>query len=803
MFKDREKLYQAYHTLLCMALTWAFVLVINGYFHLNVLILVTALYSFTPALLIYLFDINKKNAISYLLLFSILPIIALIFWITKTNPVSWFNDLVGWCNSYNGSEEFYNDGYANVTLLGIGCLLAIVFYLLTRSQLPKIILAVLILATMIILNISKIDINKAVVAIGIFYILTIIIEIYGIIYSRKAGRQVKKEGILYLAPICLLLALLAIALPSKQEPLQWTAVKNIYHGIKEQIEVWRTELNYYFGNGSSEFFVNTVGYDEKNKELESQNKLVKDNNIALKLSGLDRNESVYLIGSVSNIYTGTSWDKSRKDFIPDNQEYMLDYAEMFYALSRQDLDVLKNNQFINRKVLRVVYNNIKTKTFFYPLMMSSFNIMSKNKKLTSDTPQINFVKARGKGTTYQTIYFEMNLQGDAFTKMLQDSDTFSYDNPRIYPKHGVAEYVQDTILDQDKVTDLLGTDYYDALKKRADMIQKEYTALPEELPDRVYKLAQDITAGYDTKYDKLKAIESYLVNNYNYSLDPQRVPEGEDFMDYFLFESKSGYCTSFATAMAVLGRCIGIPTRYDEGFIGKFNNIDGDLMYLIKNSYAHAWAEAYIEGIGWIPFEATSPFYLNRYTKWPDVVNAGSQVNSGYVSPIQFKDDGQPYHPDEVVIEEEEDNSAGIISGIIIFFSIMLLLIIVVIVYYYVLKYRYKKKFNKSDYSMKMYMLFLRILRQLKRKGFSLDEQETILMLSDRVKDHFQFNRITFLEVANIFMRYRYAEEAVTQDEFSKVEIFHEGMAKKEREEENRMKLWLEEFLFLTKKGNY
>jgi hypothetical protein len=226
-------------------------------------------------------------------------------------------------------------------------------------------------------------------------------------------------------------------------------------------------------------------------------------------------------------------------------------------------------------------------------------------------------------------------------------------------------------------------------------------------------------------------------------------------------------------------------------------------MYLIKNSYAHAWAEAYIEGIGWIPFEATSPFYLNRYTEWPDVVNAESQVNSGYVSPIQFKDNGQQYHPDEVVIDEEEDNSAGIVSGIIIFVSIILLLIIVVIVYYYVLKYRYRKNFNKSDYSMKMYMLFLRILRQLKRKGFTLDDQETILMLSDRVKDHFLFNHITFLEVANIFMRYRYAEEAVTQDEFGMVEMFHDGMAKKEREDENRLKLWWEEFLFLTKKGNY
>jgi transglutaminase-like putative cysteine protease len=804
MFKDREKLYQAYHTLLCMALTWAFVLVINHYFHLNVFILTSALYSFIPALLIYLFDMNKKNAISYFLLLSILPIVALIFWMTKTNPVRWLRELAEWCNTYDGSEGLYKAGFANVVLLGIACLLAITFYLLTRRLLAKIILAVLIFAAMLILSISKIDINKAVVAICIFYILTIIIEVFGIIYGRKAGRQVKKEGILYLAPICLLLALLAIALPSKQEPLQWKAVKSVYNGIKEQIEVWKTELNYYFGRGKSEFFVSLTGYNDKDGELENEGKLIKDNKVALKVSGLDRNKSVYLIGSVNDIYTGSRWEKSRQDFIPDNQEYLLDYVEMFHALARQDLEVLQDNRFVERKALRIVYNNIKTKTFFYPLMMSSYDIFTRNKKLTTQTPQINFVKAKGKGTSYQTIYFEMNLQGEAFTKMLQEADSFSYDAPQDAVEQEAAEYVQNSILAQDNVTKIMDKDYYEALKLRAEMIQEQYTHLPEELPERVYELAQEITAGHDTKYDKLKAIEAYLITNYSYSMDSQKVPEGGDFMDYFLFESKKGYCTSYATAMAVLGRCIGIPTRYVEGFIARFETRDEDYMYLIKNSSAHAWAEAYIEGVGWIPFEATSPFYLNRYTEWPDPVKAGSQVDPGYSSPREFHDDGsQPYQPEEEVVVIEQDNTAEIISGIIIFLSIILILIIVVIVYYYVLKYRYNKNFDKADYSRKMYMLFLRILRQLKREGFTLDRQETVLMLSDRVKDIFHFNRIVFLDIANIFMRYRYAEEAVTKEEFSKVEIFHLGLANKEREEESRLKVWLEEFFFLARKGSY
>ena len=61
-----------------------------------------------------------------------------------------------------------------------------------------------------------------------------------------------------------------------------------------------------------------------------------------------------------------------------------------------------------------------------------------------------------------------------------------------------------------------------------------------------------------------------------------------DFTYYFLFENKQGYCTSFATAMAVLGRAIGIPTRYVEGFVVDYRDYDNRGI-LVRNSMAHAW----------------------------------------------------------------------------------------------------------------------------------------------------------------------------------------------------------------------
>jgi hypothetical protein len=65
-----------------------------------------------------------------------------------------------------------------------------------------------------------------------------------------------------------------------------------------------------------------------------------------------------------------------------------------------------------------------------------------------------------------------------------------------------------------------------------------------------------------------------------------------------------------------------------EGFVVKYGNGDAYSKYPIKNSQAHAWAEAYINGIGWIPFEATSSYYDCRYTKWAEETNSSSVQNN-------------------------------------------------------------------------------------------------------------------------------------------------------------------------------
>lgn len=129
--------------------------------------------------------------------------------------------------------------------------------------------------------------------------------------------------------------------------------------------------------------------------------------------------------------------------------------------------------------------------------------------------------------------------------------------------------------------------------------------LPVRIPARVTKLADSITKGTNTRYDTVMAVSEYLKSNYTYTLNT-RIPEkGQDFVDDFLFITKKGYCSHFATAMVILLRSEGIPARYVQGFAPGERNDQHPDQYTVTQGDAHAWVEVYFPGAGWFPFEAT------------------------------------------------------------------------------------------------------------------------------------------------------------------------------------------------------
>ncbi len=131
-----------------------------------------------------------------------------------------------------------------------------------------------------------------------------------------------------------------------------------------------------------------------------------------------------------------------------------------------------------------------------------------------------------------------------------------------------------------------------------------YLQLPPTLPRRVKELALELTREYDNVYDKAVALEKYL-RQIPYNEDIEGPPRDRDGVDYFLFDSREGYCDYYASAMAVMARAVGIPARIAVGYAG--GESDEELNgYLVRRSNAHAWVEIYFLDYGWIEFEPTA-----------------------------------------------------------------------------------------------------------------------------------------------------------------------------------------------------
>lgn len=149
-----------------------------------------------------------------------------------------------------------------------------------------------------------------------------------------------------------------------------------------------------------------------------------------------------------------------------------------------------------------------------------------------------------------------------------------------------------------------------------EYVYEVYTRLPETgaillLEQAQSELMLDPEEPETKVRQSILQVREFLESRADYSLLPGTLPEGKDFVDYFLFENQKGYCAHFATAATLLFRYMGIPARYVEGYIVTnydfaYPRIVGDNQIIsIKDTNAHAWAEIYVDTYGWVPIEVT------------------------------------------------------------------------------------------------------------------------------------------------------------------------------------------------------
>jgi len=172
----------------------------------------------------------------------------------------------------------------------------------------------------------------------------------------------------------------------------------------------------------------------------------------------------------------------------------------------------------------------------------------------------------------------------------------------------------------------------------AAQVRGHFMYVPEIVPQRVFDLTHDIVRYATNDFDRVMALRDYLLQ-FPYTLSPVPVSADVCFVDHFLFEGQEGYCTYFASAMAVMTRIAGVPSRYVEGFVVPPTRY-ADYFITITNMMAHAWVEVYLEGFGWLKVEATPPY--------ADLVAAGFPAPGpvGGTGTIHAQDDHWRYMED-------------------------------------------------------------------------------------------------------------------------------------------------------------
>jgi transglutaminase-like putative cysteine protease len=170
-----------------------------------------------------------------------------------------------------------------------------------------------------------------------------------------------------------------------------------------------------------------------------------------------------------------------------------------------------------------------------------------------------------------------------------------------------------------------------------DWIAQRYLQLPGSVTDRTRELAQEITAGHNNAFDKAQAIEQYLRENLRYDLAVPAPPEGQDFVDFVLFDLEAGYCDYYASSFVVLARSAGIPARIAMGYAqGEYD--EDAKAFRVRANNGHSWPEVFFPEYGWIQFE---PTVIIEPIAWPAAPaertdNAGSTAGSSDSSGIPF-----------------------------------------------------------------------------------------------------------------------------------------------------------------------
>ncbi len=385
-------------------------------------------------------------------------------------------------------------------------------------------------------------------------------------------------------------------------------------------------------------------------------------------------------------------------------------------------------------------------------------------------------------------------------------------------------------------------------------LREQYIKVPDEIAFTIRNVKDQIDFEYDiddvigedvnmysakgieTTEKIIDAITNYFSKNYTYELMPGKVDKEKDPIEYFVNESRKGYCMYYAATATALFRAYGIPARYAEGYIITSEDYKASTMLsngaelykdhlalnmlkdkhvyemTIKDSNAHAWTEIYIDGIGWIPVEVTSNTLDGNVINQESDFNDPDDETDPTPTPeptVKPQEDNKPTVPpannNKPVETKVEDKGANIVTVILI--CIIGAIIILFGAVYSLLMLRKTNKSNefkaikdKPDELIKYMSSGMKII--FEDNNIVLNNNTDYKEYAhDIAKNYKYIGELSWVEALEIIVKVRFSNESATKEECEEViEIYNEFMEKEFDKLKKFKKLYCDNILCLKKK---
>lgn len=547
-------------------------------------------------------------------------------------------------------------------------------------------------------------------------------------WTRFCRKKMKNGNarayVLSILPFLVVYAALLSFMPMQEKPYDWQWAKDIYRSAEEKITMYAENI----GNIGSEYFGETTGgFSEEGGFFPD----ILQNSRQLMTLGIGRQKKmpVYLTGKVFDSFNGREWEKLRENRSGIRNESRDDIAQ-----SEKVLDVIETVCALEsyagsdaRNYYKNIEMDISYRYFHTNYLMApskTWGIEDKDKRVKYHQEGTDFVFDRkaGYGMEYALRFCRLNMNREELYGFLEWSGNED------------AEYLETwTAISRQYVGKRISIEELYAYR---ETVKEKY--LPEtDIGPEAEEWLAFMTADAVTDVEKLKYIESAL-SGMAYNTSPGKLPETvtdeRSFLDYFLLEKQEGYCVHFATAFVLLARAEGFPARYVQGFC--VPEVSGEET-LVYSDMAHAWPEVYVEEKGWIPFEPTPGFGINRYAVREE--NTGSDMGTAYTGkPESQIQENTPLSENEMPDENEQGENMQEEQSLNRFLPYLLRVILILLIgsicAFIIDRFSDKYRERKRDLGEKYKLAVLYNLQILDMLGYKRELSETYHELARRIR---------------------------------------------------------------------